>query len=70
MAVTTGSGSRGGWSYTLPTVNLMEDPREQPSLSQALQQGVGKAHRQDVWAGPEYRNYRRTAALNRDHVKR
>jgi hypothetical protein len=59
-----GPGARGGWSYTLQTVNLMEDPREQFSLTEGLARGVGGAHRQQVHGGPEFRNYRRRTPLD------
>jgi hypothetical protein len=55
------SAGRGGWSTTIITENLMKDPREQPSLSQGLLLGVGKAHRRQVHGGPEFRNYRRSS---------
>lgn len=57
------AGHRGGWSYTLPTENILKDPRPQPSLSEGLRLGVGKAHRQQVHGGDEFRNFRRSTPM-------
>lgn len=63
-------GARGGWDYgkgtkasALQTVNIMEDPLPQESLSQSLHRGTGLAHRQQVHGGPEYRNFRRAEPI-------
>ena len=42
------SGFRGGWSWTLTTVNLMNNPGPQGSLSEDLRYGAFIAHRQFV----------------------
>jgi hypothetical protein len=60
---------KGGWKNPLLTVNLMEDPLPQPSLTQGLRLGVGKAHRQQIHGGSEFRNFRRSIPLgNRARV--
>src|SRR4051812_30809808 len=66
MAATQGGAGaqRGGWGTTLITDNLMDDAMPQPSLSQGLMLGVGKAHRQQVHGGPEFRNYRRSSPFD------
>jgi hypothetical protein len=52
---------KGGWRNPLLTVNLMEDLKAQPSLTQGLRLGAVMAHRQtcmDVRTG-DARNARR-----------
>jgi hypothetical protein len=59
------TGSRGGWSNPLLTINLMNDPKAQASLSQGLRLGAMMAHRQtcmDRRTG-DARNLRRSIAL-------
>jgi len=62
------TGHRGGFKVTVQTVNLMADPLPQPSLSEGLALGVGKAHRQDVNGGVEFRNFRRTTPLKLKNI--
>jgi hypothetical protein len=53
---------KGGWKPPLLTVNLLEDPGTQPSLSQGLRLGAMMAHRQtcmDARTG-DARNFRRS----------
>lgn len=59
------TGFKGGWSNTLQTISYMEDPQPQPSLTESLQLGVGKAHRQENLGGNEFRNFRRTTPTGR-----
>lgn len=54
------NASKGGWANPLTTVNLMADLHEQRSLSEGLRAGIGKAHRQQVHGGQEFRNARRS----------
>ena len=53
-------GARGGWSWVIPTRNLMDDKRYQPTLREFLTIGVGKAHRSVTYSHHEHRNYRRS----------
>lgn len=64
-----GSSSKGGWKVPLLTENLMEDLLPQPSLSEGLRLGVGKAHRQQVHGGNEFRNLRRSNPVQKARVK-
>jgi len=53
---------KGGWKNPLLTVNLLEDPGPQPSLTQGLRFGAVMAHRQhsmDSRTG-DARNFRRS----------
>jgi hypothetical protein len=70
MAVAQGTGSRGGFSHTVETVNTMADMKDQPSLSEGLRMGVAQAHRNLHTGLPECRNSRRANPLgNKAHVK-
>lgn len=57
------SGFRGGFSTSILTRNLMEDPRQQRSLRGDLLEGIKMAQKHKVHAGPEYRNYKRSHPL-------
>ena len=61
-------GFRGGWKPPLLTINLMADPLPQPSLSESLQLGAGKAHRQELNGGDENRNFRRDLPTGRKYL--
>lgn len=64
MATTPGGASRGGFSWTLTTKNLMANPPErQPSLSQCLAGGVYGAHRNSQSGIVDARNFRRSIPL-------
>lgn len=62
------SGYRGGWSNTLTTENLLNNPGEQFSLTEDLRDGVASAHRQQVGGEREFRNIRRAAPLKVDNI--
>lgn len=57
-------GARPGggdqFANAIQTVNLMIDRRQGLSPREALTVGVGKAHRQVVYAHYEFRNYARS----------
>ena len=60
--------SRGGWSWTLRTKNLLADARPQESYSENLQRGAAIAHRQRQPDGIEMRNLRRDAGAKTGRV--
>jgi len=63
------NGFRGGFGTNLTTVNLMDNPGEQNSLSEDFREGVGMAHRQLVGVEHDLRNFRRTAAVTTPRIK-
>jgi hypothetical protein len=56
---------RGGFSYSGQVVvgNTMSDPGPELSLKDQFREGVGKAHRQVVFAHHDYRNFSRGSEL-------
>lgn len=56
-------GFRGGWSWTVPTKNLMT-PAQHPgpieTMQGGLRRGVSMAHRGIVYAHQDYRNFARS----------
>jgi len=68
MANLGAPGSRGGWSNTLTTENIMKDLGVQQSLTEDLRDGTINAHRQVVGGEREFRNARRTAPLQVKNV--
>ena len=66
----SGGAQRGGWSWTLTTKNVMQDPQPQPSLSEDLRLSAGLAHRRQIYSGPEFRSYRRSNPLGLAHRHR
>jgi hypothetical protein len=66
----SGGASRGGYSWTLTTVNTMSNAKPQASLTQYLAAGVYRAHRQDVRGGVEHRNFRRSNYFGQAHRHR
>lgn len=62
FSTSPGSSTRGGWGYeAVTTVGLLADPGPRLSLHEAFGQGVGKAHRQVVYAHHDLRNFDRGA---------
>ena len=55
-------GGRGGWSWGVfpETRSRMSNPGYSPTLQESLTLGVGKAHRNVVYANYDFRNFRRS----------